>query len=97
MDIATFRTNRPEFRDVPPDAIADALAIAGRRISATVWGTQYDDGVSLLAAHYLTTTPFGGGTRLVPDPTKTSTYLLAFEDLQSEVCAGRFLVAGGFW
>ena len=95
MDIGTFRDLFPEFCDVPPDVVNAALQRAQRFVDPIVWTTRNDDGVYLKAAHFLTTSPFGGGTRLGPDPTKTSTYQQQFDELEAIVSCGSFLVAGG--
>lgn len=96
MDITTFIAQNQEFRDVDPALVQAALDRAARWTPADVWGDRTDDGVSLLAAHYIQTNPMGGGTRLAPDKdTLTSTYKTQYDELADIMGAGGFLVAGG--
>lgn len=95
MDISTFLTEFGEFKDVDAEIVQGCLDRATRAVNARVWGDLADDGIAWKAAHYLTTTPLGGGTRLQADPSKTSTYQAEFERLEGIVGCGGFLVAGG--
>lgn len=88
---ATFRAARPEFAEIADAVVTLALSDAASEVDSRVYGTTYDQAVSLLAAHKLSITPYGQGARLEPKSGDgTTTYLAEFERLTRKK-------AGGFW
>lgn len=86
MDLAGFRARYGEFRNTPDVLVQLVLDSAALEMTAAVWGTYYDQGQGLLAAHSLTLAPEGVLARLAADP-KASTYGQQFADLRLEVTA----------
>ena len=93
MDVPTFIVQFPEFNQTDAGIVGAALARASRWVDPTIWGTVADDGIAYLAAHFLSSSPFGSNTKLAPKTTGSTfggtTYGQQFEEL-------RMTVAGGF-
>jgi len=64
LDLATFRSLRPEFGAVPDDTVTAQLALAAAEMDAPSWGTLFDKGQMFLCAHELACSPYGNGTEL---------------------------------
>lgn len=67
VSAAQFLVEFPEFGPTNtqrPGLIEAKLEHASRFVSARLWGTRYDRGVYLKAAHLLAMTPYGENARL---------------------------------
>lgn len=84
MDLATFRTQYPEFAKTSDSLVSTMLAVAVSRMSVAEWGDQYDQGQGLLTASLLALSPNGMTARLQSDKA-TSTYGTAYERLREEI------------
>lgn len=89
---ASFKARWPEFEPVADDTVTGALAEAGRRNDARVFGDRTDDAVGLYAAHLLAISPGGQQARLKSDSANT-TYNREWERLAA-ACAGGGWTAG---
>jgi len=86
MDIDAFRTAHPEFNAASTELVQDKLDAAERRLSATAWGTRFDDAHGLLTAHLLWSSPFGASMRLEGgEQEKSSRYMKLLNELRVEV------------
>jgi hypothetical protein len=83
---ASFKARWAEFASTPDATVEAALAEAGRRCSAAVFGDRHDDAVGLRAAHLLSVSPFGQQARLESDKAET-VYMAEWRQLARE-CAG---------
>ena len=95
IDDGDFVDRFPEFVEAEtayPGMITSCIASAQRRVDETVWGSTYQDGAMMLAAHLLAISPFGQNARLVAKD-GSSTYLTEFERMRDEATfgAGRVL------
>lgn len=77
----------PEFREADADLLSSRLGAAIRRVDALVWGSMWQDGVLMLAAHLLAISPYGMNARLSAKD-GSSTYLAEYERMRLEVTAG---------
>lgn len=67
IDVTTFLTRFPEFTETNEKnsgLIDQCLAAAQSYCDVTRWGSRYQEGVFLKAAHILSLHPFGGTARL---------------------------------
>jgi hypothetical protein len=85
MNYATFTASYPEFRTASPELVEAKLQEAARRVSASAFGSRYDDAVALMAADLLWSSPFGATLRL-DGSGGPSEYRRAFVRLREEVC-----------
>jgi hypothetical protein len=84
VDLATFRTQYPEFAKTSDPLVSTMLAAAASRMSQPYWGDQYDQGHGLLTASMLAIAPNGMTARLQSDK-GMSTYAQAFDALRTEI------------
>jgi hypothetical protein len=88
VTVEQFLERYPEYQGGEfPGQVALAMADAALNVSAAVWGTLYEKGVGLLAAHYLAVSPMGRAARL-ESVAGRSTYLERFEELRLSVASG---------
>lgn len=81
MNIATFRTEFPEFDSADDTLVTALLARAEVSVDAETYGDRYDHAHGLLAAHLLACAPGGLMARLEADKYET-TYGRAFVGLR---------------
>lgn len=102
MDVAGFKAFFEEFEMTDAKVVLGALNEAARQIGPDMWGpfgvtsdpeTKADDGQKWLAAHILSQTPFGQGTRMEPNKGK-SVYWERYEELRDSLGLPSFMVAG---
>lgn len=87
MDLASFKIRRPEFRNIPDDAIQACLNDAAVRTDASLFGNTYDEAHMWLAADILVSSPFGQQARLVPEgENKKSIYATKRKELEDISC-----------
>lgn len=85
----SFRTARPEFRNLPDELVQAALDEAVLCVDGAVWGERTDMGVSYRAAHLLALSPHGKGARLITRGNEGDTlYNREFRRLQRIVGSG---------
>lgn len=65
MTASEFKAAFPEFEKAPDALVNAKIRIAELRTNSTVWGEQYEIGVSYLAARLLALSPFGRPMQLV--------------------------------
>jgi len=87
VSVHRFRKAFPEFRDTSDELCEQKLSAAALRIAPSVWETQTDQGVMVLAAHLLSISPSGEKARLAADPQKT-VYQIEWERMKREVAFG---------
>lgn len=87
MDLATFRAAYPEFDRASDDLVSAKLAQAAREVSSEIWDTWRDDGIGLLAAHYLATSPNGQMARLAAKE-GSSVYYVRYIERERAVTIG---------
>jgi len=61
----SFKTARPEFKQLTDAQVQAAIDEATLCVDATVWGNRADMGVSYKAAHLLALSPHGKAARLI--------------------------------
>lgn len=81
---ASLRANNPEFTNTPEAIVLKAIGRAERELDATAWGNLLDDGVELLACHYIANTPAGEAAQLINEDGNTS-YLLDWKRLDAKI------------
>jgi hypothetical protein len=67
IDNATFVERFPEFAEIDtsyPAQVTARLDAAKHFVSASLWGSRYEDGVFYKAAHLLAMSPLGENARL---------------------------------
>lgn len=89
VSTASFFVRFPEFSGdrAPLDLVQRALAEAERRVSAKIWGNLRADGIGYLAAHLISSSPWGQQARLAAQDGST-TYGAAYERLLRTVSHG---------
>lgn len=89
MTKAQFLSEYPEFSEerAPDDLISAKLAQANARTPSVIWLTNTDQGVGLLAAHLISTSPWGQQARLAAADGST-TYSRERERLERLIGAG---------
>jgi len=60
----------PEFAEAPKGLVERKIAEAARQVDREVFGDKADDAIGYLAAHLLSTSPFGQHARLIPKNAK---------------------------
>ena len=98
VTIATLRTQRPELTETPDAVVQAAIDDAVTEVDVRIFDVKANQAVSLLAAHKLGISPFGGQCRLDPKeagdtPHGTTTYGCEYDALVKQ-CGGGFYVAG---
>ena len=84
MNLAAFRSTFPEFQSATDVMVQSRLDQAAARMDLAIWGTRYEEGHGLLAAHLLALSPYGQMARMV-SKSGTSTYGDQFRELQTIV------------
>lgn len=91
-DLATFRTQFPDFAGAPDAYVQSWLDAATRRCGASRWGTKQDDGIMLLAAHLMACSPWGNSAKLIANPKakgfQRTTWGLEYWTLALSISAG---------
>jgi hypothetical protein len=77
---ASFKAARPEFGKTPDAEVTLALNNAAAYCSESAFGDQYDNAISLYAAHLLSIAPGGQHSRVSSIFGKT-TYIVQWEEL----------------
>lgn len=88
MDVPTFQNTFPAFRETDPQFILATLNRAARWHDACAWGDLMDDGIALLAAHWLWIDPLGAATGLPEKEGVTSVYGTQWLAMKRAVSAG---------
>lgn len=96
MDYPTFIARRPEFSQVQAIYVNASLVDAAEQMDPTVWGAKFDQGQMWLAADLLTTSPYGGATRMVAGQGK-SWYREQYDRLLESLCLGVMVGGGAPW
>lgn len=91
----TFVEGFPEFAKAPKTLVDRKIVEASRLVDREVWRDKADDGISYLAAHLLSMSPFGQHARLVP-PNSKVTREDALTTYERQYLALRRMVASGF-
>lgn len=81
---ADFVGRFPEFEPADTDMVTEVIAEATRRISSEEFEDATDDAVRYLAAHLLSTSPFGRQARMTAKD-GSSTYEKELHKLQREI------------
>jgi hypothetical protein len=84
MTSGAFLAQYPEFAKSSSTLVDAMLAAAASRMSASYWGSYYDQGHGLLTAALLAKAPNGMTARLQSDKA-TSTYQIEYEKLREEI------------
>lgn len=92
LDLATFRTRRPEFASIADATITAALADALKRMSVPAFGDKADEAQMWLAAHLMAQAPWGYPARLQGRTDGATVYSAAFDQLVRENGAGYGIV-----
>lgn len=92
MDLATFRSLRPEFGTVPDDTVTAQLALAAAEMNTAQWGALFDKGQMFLTAHELACSPYGNGTELRVQGEDQTIYWPQYKRVRDIVSRG-FLVS----
>lgn len=95
--VAQFQAAFPFFRTTEASLIQATLARASRWVAPSVWGDRVDDGVNLLAAHWLFQDPLGASTELVGKDNSSTPYGKQFDELRAAVVGPVAFTAGGGW
>ena len=74
LDLKTWRSQYPEFKDAPNTVVVQILAQAALRTPANIWGDLEDEGHGLLTAHMMAMRPEGRDMRLEVDGMPSSIY-----------------------
>lgn len=82
-----FFVDFPEFRDIDVAYVSSALRRAANHVGESMWGSRYNEGLGLYAAHLLVIGPQGQMARLKKDSSK-DTYLDEFDRLAAVVTLG---------
>jgi hypothetical protein len=86
--VSQFLAQFPEFENTNtkrPALVPAFLAAAELEIDRTVWLAKGDQGQMYLAAHKLSTSPFGNNARTSGE---SSTYLIEYQRLVMQVSSG---------
>ena len=86
-----FKTAFAEFSSAPTTVVQRALDESYRELSPDVFGERLDDAVGYLAAHKISTAPFGTQARMVTDD-KTTTYMIEFDRIADQCAGGPWLM-----
>ena len=109
MDVTTFQTHFPEFRDTDPTLIGAKLQEAAIMMGGPdpqIWGSLSTAGQPLTlgdvaqgnrAADLLISSPEGLATLMTGDRSKPSLYLQKYNELVSSLCVGPLVAGGGRW
>lgn len=87
MTLARFRTEQPEFEQVPDAYIQAYLDEATTELDPEIWGVKFDQGVKYRAAHKMALSPQGMAMKLVTNKGE-STYGAHFTELAQSVASG---------
>lgn len=90
MTLDEFRQRFPEFRPVADELVESVLAEARPRVSKSVYGGLYKAAVGYLAAHTLSTSPFGTNQRL-EDSKADTTYWTQYLAIRQQVVVRSFV------
>lgn len=93
MDVPTFLTTYPVFKNVAPSLVLTTLNKATLYVDPTVFRELTDTAIGLKCAAFLAIDPQGGDVRLVAKD-GTTTYGKMFDDLRESMVVG-VAVAGG--
>ena len=93
MNLAAFRSAVPEFQTAGDTLVQSRLDQAALRMDLGVWGTRFDEGHGLLAAHLLALSPYGQMARMVSEKGAT-TYGTQFDTLTRIVAGLAYRVIG---
>lgn len=88
MDVATFKTNRPEFAKAATPRIQAAIDACTRRVDAVLLGSDAELAIELLTAHMLAMGPSGREARFKDISSKT-VYLDEYERVILPYAAGQ--------
>lgn len=87
-DLESFSLAFPEFAGVDPDLVQSCLTAAEVDVDADVWGARQLEGHGVATARRLSTSPFGNGTAMVPQPKGENVYDRRWKALTCSVSAG---------
>lgn len=87
MLLTPFRLQYPEFSLAGDDYVQAYLDVAALRLDTAVWGTLFDQGHGLLAAHLMAATP-AGLTAGMTARDGTSPYWKSYSVLCRQVAGG---------
>lgn len=88
VTVQSFKNAFSEFRKADSSEVEAKIGFAQQRITATVWGDKYDQGVMYLTAHLLSVAPAGQNTKLKPENAAKTVYWQEYERLRNSVVHG---------